>query len=964
MVRSFSAHLTTGSISSRSSVFGTGRGMVRGSLGAAVRRLTLVGRVALPLILALACALPATGWSQAGGARSPVSPPSGITAGPALEGIAEYRLSNGLRVLLLHDASQDTITTNITYLVGSRHEGYGEAGMAHLLEHLLFKGTPRHPNIKSEFLQRGARFNGTTSFDRTNYFQTFAASEEALAWSLELEADRMINSHVSKQDLDSEMTVVRNEFESGQNNPFAVLRERMSSAAYLWHNYGRSVIGNRSDIENVPIERLQAFYRHYYQPDNAVLVIAGRFDASFALARVAEHFGRIPRPTRTLQGTYTREPTQDGEREVVLRRVGNVQIIAAMYHVMPGTHPDYPAVDLLTQILNNAPAGRLHKSLIEAGKAASIFGFDRQQRETSSIVFGASVRQDAAIQTAREALLGTLEGFAQQPVRDDELARARTTLLAEVEKATTNTRSLAITLSEFIALGDWRFLYWYRDRLAQITREDVQRVAITFLKPQNRTVGTFIPSAQPDRAEIPPAPDLAELLKDYKGRDAVVAGEAFDATPQNIEKRLVRRTLQSGMKLALLPKKTRGETVAAQLVLRWGDEDSKADRSTACSVAGAMLMRGTTKRSRTELRDALTELRTSANVSLDGATFETVRKSLPQTLTLVAEMLREPAFPQAEFDQLRESTRISLDSQKSDPGSLAALQIVRHLNPYPREHWLYTPTLEERAQRLQTLKLDDVKRCHAELVGASHAELAIVGDFDVNEMVALAEKLFGNWKSPRDYRRVPYTYSSVTPLRRSIETPDKANAVYRAGMNLRVRDDHADFPALVLGNYLLGGSPDARLARRVREKEGLSYSIRSWLDVGSFDDVAEFGVTAIHAPQNRARLEQAIAEELDAALNKGFSAEEVEAAKNGLLQLRKVARNQDSTLAGRIAGYAHLNRTFAWDIDLEKRLAALTPQAIQEALRRHIDPQALSTVWAGDAAKASAAAAPNPTSSN
>ncbi len=922
-----------------------------------VMRLWNASCLALPVFVAVNVLTAASAWAQAApGATPAVTLPAGITAGPSLEGLAEYRLANGMRVLLLQDPSQDTITTNVIYLVGSRHEGYGEAGMAHLLEHLLFKGTPRHPNIKSEFLQRGARFNGTTSFDRTNYFQTFPASNEALAWSLELEADRMINSHVSKQDLDSEMTVVRNEFESGENNPFAVLRERMSSAAYSWHNYGRSVIGNRSDIENVPIERLQAFYRHYYQPDNAWVVIAGKFDPAFTLARVAEYFGAIPRPTRKLQVTYTREPTQDGEREVVLRRVGNVQIIAAMYHVMPGTHPDYPAVDLLTQILNNAPAGRLHKALIEPGKAASIFGFDRQQRETGSIVFGASVRQDAPMQAAREALLATLEGFTQQPVRDEEIERARTTLLAEIEKATTNTRSLAITMSEFIALGDWRFLYWYRDRLAQTTREDVQRVALGFLKPQNRTIGTFQPAAKPDRAEIPSAPDLTALLKDYQGRGAIAAGEAFDATPENIEKRLIRRTLPGGMKLTLLPKKTRGETVAAQLVLRWGDEASKADRGTACNVASALLMRGTTKHTRTELRDALTRLRTSASVSLDGATFETQRKSLSETLTLIAEMLREPAFPQAEFDQLRESTRTSLDGQKSDPGSLAALQIVRHLNPYPREHWLYTPTLEERAERLQALTLDEVKRCHAELVGASNAELAMVGDFDPNEVIAQVDKLFDNWKSPRAYRRVGYTFTEVKPLSRSIETPDKANAVYRAGMNLRVRDDHPDFPALVLGNYLLGGSPDARLARRVREKEGLSYSIRSWLDVGSFDAVAEFGVTAIHAPQNRARLEQAVAEEIDSALNKGFSTEEVEAAKSGLLQLRRVARNQDNSLTARLASYTHLNRTFAWDVDLEKRLAALTPQMIQEAMRRHIDPRGLSTVWAGDSSKATAAA--------
>jgi len=189
-----------------------------------------------------------------------------------VEGISEYRLPNGLRVLLFPDPSKPTITVNITYLVGSRHENYGETGMAHLLEHLLFKGTPKHPNIDQEFNKRGVRFNGTTWLDRTNYYELFQASDDNLAWAIELEADRMVNSNIAKTDLDSEMTVVRNEYESGENSPFGVMLKRIQSIAYDWHSYGRSTIGNKSDIENVRIENLQAFYRMYYQPDNAVLL--------------------------------------------------------------------------------------------------------------------------------------------------------------------------------------------------------------------------------------------------------------------------------------------------------------------------------------------------------------------------------------------------------------------------------------------------------------------------------------------------------------------------------------------------------------------------------------------------------------------------------------------------------------------------------------------------------------------
>src|SRR3990172_9585743 len=367
--------------------------------------------------------------------------PPGVIQVTAVEGVAEYRLANGLRVLLIPDASVDTVTVNVTYLVGSRHEGYGEAGMAHLLEHMLFRGTPSRPSIWAELKKIGASANGTTSFDRTNYFETFPASESNLDAALALEADRMLNSFVSRKDLDAEMTGVRNEFEAGENSPFGLLRQRVAATAYLWHAYGRSVIGSRSDIENVPIERLQAFYRTYYQPDNAVLIIAGKFDEGKALALTARHFGNLPKPARELRPTYTVEPTQDGERTVTLRRSGDVQIVSAMYHIPPGTHADYAAIDVLVALITHVPSGRLHKSLVESGLASSIFGNEQQQREAGFAYFGASVRLEQPLDAARDALIGAVEGFARHPVTEDEVERARTRLLNDIELSLSNSRS-------------------------------------------------------------------------------------------------------------------------------------------------------------------------------------------------------------------------------------------------------------------------------------------------------------------------------------------------------------------------------------------------------------------------------------------------------------------------------------------------------------------------------------------
>ncbi len=847
--------------------------------------------------------------------------PKGLTRVTSVEGVTEYRLANGLKILLIPDRSVDTVTVNVTYLVGSRQEGYGETGMAHLLEHLMFRGTPRFPGVKADFQKRGARYNGSTSFDRTNYFETFPANEKTLDYVLDVEADRMVNASIARRDLDAEMTVVRNEFEAGENSAFGVLRERMAASAYLWHNYGKAIIGARSDIENVPIERLRAFYTHYYQPDNAVLLLSGKLGESSALRLAQKHFGKIPKPSRTLRTTYTVEPTQDGERAVTLRRAGDVQLVSALYHMPPGTHPEYAAVDVLVALLDHVPSGRLHKALVEAGLASSVFGTERQQREAGFAYFGANLSRDASLETVRDALLGVLEGFAKNPVTEDEVELARRRLVNDIELTLADSRELTSVLSEYAGIGDWRVLYLHRDRLKRVTAADVQAAATRYLKPANRTLGMFIPTPSPDRAEIPPVPDLAAALKDYRGSATVALGEDFNPTPASIEARVIRRTLP---------------------------EQSKLNRSAACGITSGMLLRGTQKHSREQLRNQFDRLKANVGVGGDGGSIETVRENLPEVLRLTAEVLRQPSFPNDEFEQLRRSSLTSIDTQRSDPSALAGLALARHLNPYPPEHWLYTTTLEERSARLKALSLAEVKRCYADFYGASDSQLAVVGDFDPGEITRLAQELFGDWKSPRPYARIPLRIAQVAPVDDVINTPDKANAVLRAGVLLRLRDDNPDYPALLLGNYLLGGSSDSRLTRRIREKEGLSYSVGSFLSADSFFERGSFGVFAIYAPQNRARVEAALAEELRKALADGFSAEEVEAGKKGLLQSRQLARSSDGTVASRLASYLVLGRTFAWEEEQERRIAAMTPKAVVETLRRYIDPAKLSVVKAGD----------------
>ena len=868
-----------------------------------------------------------------------------------IEGVTEWRLANGLKLLTLPDPAADTVTVNIVYLVGSRHEGYGEKGMAHLLEHLLFRGSKRYPNLKDALTRRGARWNGTTSNDRTTYFETLSASDDNLEWAIAMEADRMVNSFVSKADLEAEMTVVRNEFEMGENSPGSVLFQRMQQLAFPWHNYGNPIIGSRSDIERVPIDKLQAFYRTWYQPDNAVLIVAGRFDEARAVALVGRHFGAVPRPARALPSYYTEEPTQDGERTVTLRRTGDSQIVSALYRVPAASHPDFPAMDVLAQLIGESPSGRLHRTLVQKDLASAVWGTAREMHDPGYAYFGAQLAKEASVERAREALLATVEGIAAEPVRDAEVERARTTLLNGFEKAQLNTSTLVWMLAEYQAMGDWRLFFLARERLRKVTAADVQRVAAQYFKPANRVLGVFLPTERPERAEIPPTPSLQAALEGYKGGETVSLGEAFDPSPQNIEKRILRKNLSNGMRAALLPKQTRGGRVVAHLTLHWGDEKSLTNRDSACGYAGAMLMRGTLKRSRAELKEAFERLNASVSVSGEGVSLEVRGENLIPALRLAAEALRQPAFARAEFEEMKRAALTGAEAQRNEPYSLAGVRLARHLNAYPLGHPHYTPTIDERIGWLRAATLEDALACYRELFGATGAEFVAVGDFDPEALARAVDELFGTWVTPRRFERVPSRYFERPVFEDALVTPDKANAALRAGLNLRMRDDHPDFPALVLANQLLGGTSTSRVTTRVREKEGLSYSTYTTFTSSALDEAASFRVASTFAPQNRARVEQAIREELARAVREGFSAEEIELGKKVVLDARRLARAQDRALAARLGHYLFVKRTFAWDIEFERRIAALTAAQVNAAMRRHIDPARLSVVVAGDLKK-------------
>ena len=887
-------------------------------------------KLLLSWILALAFSLPVTAQLEK-------------TA--SVEGITEYQMDNGLKVLLFPDNSAQTMTVNITYLVGSRHEGYGEKGMAHLLEHMVFKGTPDHPDIPKELSARGARPNGTTWYDRTNYFETFNATEDNLDWALDLEADRMVNSYIAKEDLESEFSVVRNEFEAGENSPVRVLMQKTIDAAYLWHNYGNSTIGNRSDIERVPIDNLKAFYKKFYRPDNAVLMVTGKFEEEKVLKLIQEKFGDIPKPETPIRDSYTVEPAQDGEKEVNVSRVGDIQLVSALYHTPAGSDVDYAAMAVLENVLTDEPSGRLYKALVETQKASSLWSFSPFTKEPGFMYINVEVPSDKSADEVEKILKETLNGVKTNPITEEEMNRAKANIAKQIDQQFRNSAYLGTYMSEFIGAGDWRLAFIMRDRVEEMTLEQVNAAASKYLIPTNRTIGRFNPTKSPERVEIDHVANLDSLVTNYEGREGMGTGEAFDVAYDNIKERLEKGTLSNDVEYGIIEKNNRGENVNVNFSIRNGDVKSLTDKGLIPSFTASMLNKGTKTMTRQQIEDKLSALKSSINIYGNNGnvnvSISSTKENLMATLELMADMLKNPTFDAAELEKLKTERLAGLEANKTEPQFLASRRVSQINNTYPKGHPLYRMTIEEEEQAIKAVTKEGVQSFYDKFYGLGKSILVGIGTLESDKVKSMIEESFKKYKSKMDYERIADPFTASKNANEDILTPDKKNAMTLGNLSLEVSQAHEDYPALTIASTILGGGfLNSRIAERLRQKDGVSYGAGAGFqgDSSAEDQNSAMYLYAIYAPTNYDKVQLGFKEEIDRFIKDGITEDELKDAVNGWIQEENVSRAKDNELTRLINNNIFYGRTMDFQKSLEDKVSKLTVADVNAAIKKYIKP--------------------------
>jgi len=865
-------------------------------------------------------------------------------------GLEELRLSaNGLRVLLLPDASVPVVAACVTYHVGSRNEAVGHTGATHLLEHLLFKGSrkfnPAEGRPIARALERvGANFNATTWFDRTNYYETLPP--EHLELALELEADRMRHALLREEDLASEMTVVRNEFERGENDPFDVLLKQSFAVAFREHPYHHPTIGWRADIENASIERLRHFYDTFYYPNNASLILVGAFARDEALDLVARHYGSLPPSPAAIPPVFTHEPPQEGELRFVVRRAAEVGWVVVSWRTPAAAHADTHALAVLSDGLAGGVTSRLHQRLVESGLCLNVQSIAWQLRDPGLFQVFTVLNQDTTHRRVEEVIREEVAAVARDGFTAEELERSRVQVETQVAFHRDSPGQVAAALTEAVSAADWRFYLEYLDRTRAVSLDDVRRVAETYFGDDATSVGYFVPRGS----------GRAGGRGDEGERPAAAAPRAPRpcAYRAEIAPQVSEVALPGGARVLLAPRH-HNPTVHLHGSLLAGHALLPPERWTEASALPEMLERGTERLDRMALARTLENRAIDLDVS--GESFNPLEvfcsgrclsRHTSLMLELLADMLRRPTFPEEELEKVR-ILRLGELAQAQEDTFLRAYEGLSRLI-YPAGHPHHRCPLAERRAGLEALGRDALVRAHRELFGPASLVLALVGDFDAAAVAAQLAELLAGWEggtaAPPAIARLGPAEGGAGEVRDSM--PDKPNldVVLGHAGGLRRRDD--DFLAAVLGNSVLGHSTlSSRLGQRLRDREGLTYGVISRFFGASLVD----GPWAVTFSVSRANLDRAVAsarDEIERLLADGPEEAEMADERAAMAGSYRVALATPGGVARELARLARHGLPVSEIDTLPETVLATPTAAVREALRRHVDPTRLALAVAGD----------------
>ena len=878
-------------------------------------------------------------------------------------GIDEYRMRNGLKILLRENHSAPVVSFMLVYRVGSRNEAVGHTGSTHFLEHMMFKGTRKFnpaagTGVMETFSRVGALLNATTWLDRTNYFE--CVPSEYLELCIQVEADRMRNLNLRQEDRDSEMTVVRNEFERGENNPGSALAKELTALAFREHPYHHPTIGWRSDVEYVPLERLKEFYDTYYWPDNATVIVVGDFDSDKTLRKIEKYFGKIPKAPHSIPEVYTVEPPQEGERRVELRRSGDLPQLLIGYHTPNADHKDNYALSLMHSILGDSGkrSSRLYKALVETGLATSCYANNGEFRDPFLFTLGATLVPGRSFEELERAIYAEIERLAKEDCSADELHRVKQSNRKGTTLGSADPQTFANMICGAESVSTWRWLVDYDDHFDAVTAADVRRVAATYFEKTNRTVAHFIPT-DTTRAEIDYSKKPGADGKKAKAKAPVkVENKRMDlprpgSAGSDFSKRVLKEVLPNGMTVMLLPNPGTG-SVAIHGALAGGDSFATLDRSMIPTVTSTMLTRGSQNYSKEQLAHVLEEMGIRFGFGADrykvGFGALLTKEDFPKFIPVLDDLVRRPLFPDAELAIVLKELKAGLTRSMNDTGRRASNALMQLI--YPEGHPFYERSYEERIDELLRIDHNELASFHKAHYSPAGTVISIVGDLDIDLALEQIKQRFSDWQGPV----LKAADAAIVPMpdiarRVEINLADKANADILIGHPTTLSRKNKDFFAAQLANAALGKDTiSSRLGKVLRVKHGLTYGIYSYFDDTSFG-AAPWMVGLSVNPANVSEALKLVDQVVAEYMKKGISANELADEAGRAVGSFLVSLRSSDGIAAALTRFEYIGLGIEPMDTVSDDFMSVTRKDVLAAIAKYFRPDLATTVIAGTVSK-------------
>ena len=859
-------------------------------------------------------------------------------------GIKEYHMvSNGLKVLLKEDHSAPVATFMVTYEVGSRNEAIGYTGSTHLLEHLMFKGSNKFNTDKGnsvfQLLQSlGARMNATTWLDRTNYYETLPSSE--LETAIEIEADRMRNAYIKEADRESEMTVVRNEFERGQNNPSGVLDEHIWATAYHAHPYHHSTIGWKADIENVSIERLKAFYDTFYWPNNATATVVGDFETGEALAMIKKYFGRIRKSTKEIPQVYTTEPAQEGQRTVTLKRAGQQGIVGLAHKSPSATHEDAASFIVLSSILSSGKNSRFYKNITDKGLTTSIFIWDSLFKDPGLFAVYANLAPGVEHKAVEDALVAEYESIKKGGVTDEEVSKAKAQLVASMKFRQDGSMAVAGSLNEAIASGDWTLYTRYEDLINSVTAESIKEIVNKYFLEDLSTVGYFIPEISGSQAERKPATsakELVEMKKQYFSKEdqGGLAGQVVDSEPVE------------GIRLLTLKRGSGVVTINGSFM--GGDIYADDNNSRVPDLVVSMLDQGTTKQTKFEISNQLEKAGARLNISNGksnvGFSAKFLSNDLEMVFGLLSEQLQSPAFNKEDLEKIKKRMVTNYKKRKESTRGRAVNNMLTSL--YPGGHQNAPQDNDKSIEDINKTTTEDLKAFHKQNYGKGGMVIVAVGDVDHEQLSNTIKKEFGAWKNSPLSKKLETKKGKKLGKKAYVTMEDKTSTDFVVGIPLGINKFHEDYMPLIVASHILGGNFSARLMQTVRVKEGLTYGINSAITGFDNNNDGYWMVGGTFAPELLAKGEKATLREIKKWAEEGVTQAEVDITKSTLMGSYQVGFDTTYGLSSGILSAVNVWGDLSYVDSYPGKVGGVTLDQVNKAIKKYISFNDIYQVAAG-----------------